>query len=86
MSGPLFQRTPLQQAFADLRRDLIDENGPRISTMRNYRFAIVQYDPVQEYKVRAETQPAFVGAERERLVGHPHRPAPAADGARARPG
>jgi hypothetical protein len=56
MTGSLFQRTPLQQAFADLRRDLIDENGPRISTMRNYRFAIVQYDPVQEYKVRAETQ------------------------------
>lgn len=56
MSGPLFQRTPLQQAFADLRRDLIDDNGPRISTMRNYRFAILQYDPVLEYKVRAETQ------------------------------
>ena len=56
MTGLLFQRTPLQQAFADLRRDLIDENGPRISTMRNYRFAIVQYDPVLEYKVRAETQ------------------------------
>lgn len=56
MTGSLFQRTPLQQAFADLRRDLIDENGPRISTMRNYRFAIVQYDPAEEYKVRAETQ------------------------------
>jgi hypothetical protein len=52
----LFERTPLQQAFADLRRDLIDENGPRISTMRNYRFAIVQYDPQKEFEVRAETQ------------------------------
>lgn len=56
MTAPLFQRTPLQQAFADLRRDLIDDNGPRISTMRNYRFAIVQYDPGEEYKVRTETQ------------------------------
>ena len=28
-----------------MRRDLIHEDGPRISTMRNYRFAIVQYLP-----------------------------------------
>lgn len=52
----LFHLTALQQAFADLRRDLIDENGPRISTMRNYRFAIVQYTPDEEFKARAETQ------------------------------
>ncbi|ACY13236.1 DUF1788 domain-containing protein [Haliangium ochraceum] len=45
-----------KQAFAALRRDLIDDNGPRISTMRNYRFAIVQYKPHEEYAVRAETQ------------------------------
>lgn len=51
----LFERTALQQAFADLRRDLIDENG-RISTMRNYRFAILQYHPAKEFAVRAETQ------------------------------
>lgn len=48
--------SPLQQAFADLRRDLIDDDGPRISTMRNYRFALMQYDPVYEYKLRGETQ------------------------------
>lgn len=56
MTGSLFERTALQQAFADLRRDLIDENGPRISTMRNYRFAILQYDPDDEFKLRRETQ------------------------------
>lgn len=50
MSGPLFQRTQLQEAFAALRGDLIQEDGPRISTMRNYRFAIVQYDPSDEFK------------------------------------
>ena len=56
MSLPLFQQTPLQEAFAALRRDLIHEDGPRISTMRNYRFAIVQYDPPDEFKLRGEVQ------------------------------
>lgn len=56
MNQPLFTHTPLQEAFAALSRDLIDEDGPRISTMRNYRFAIVQYDPVDEFKVRGEVQ------------------------------
>ncbi len=56
MSGPLFQQTQLQEAFAALRRDLITEDGPQISTMRNYRFAIVQYDPADEFKLRAEVQ------------------------------
>ena len=56
MTLPLFERTPLDEAFASLRRDLIHEDGPRISTMRNYRFAIVQYDPKQEFKLRSLTQ------------------------------
>lgn len=56
MSLPLFQQTSLQESFAALRRDLIEEDGPRISTMRNYRFAIVQYDPSDEFKLRGEVQ------------------------------
>lgn len=56
MSTPLFQKTPLQEAFGALRRDLIHEQGPRISTMRNYRFAIVQYLPADEFKLRREVQ------------------------------
>lgn len=56
MSQPLFQQTSLKEAFAALRRDLIHEDGPRISTMRNYRFAIVQYDPADEFKLRGEVQ------------------------------
>lgn len=44
----------LPQTFAALRRDLIHDDGPRISTMRNYRFAIVQYDPAEEFALRAE--------------------------------
>jgi hypothetical protein len=39
--------------------DLMDEDGPRISTMRNYRFALLQYDPVDEFAVRQETQRLF---------------------------
>ena len=57
MTLPLFHQTPLQEAFAALRRDLIQEDGPRISTMRNYRFAIVQYQPADEFK-------AFLATER----------------------
>lgn len=56
MSLPLFQKTLLQEAFTALRKDLIHADGPRISTMRNYRFAIVQYDPAEEFKLRAEVQ------------------------------
>lgn len=52
----LFHRTPLQTAFAALRDDLVHEDGPRISTMRNYRFAIVPYDPRDEFALRAEVQ------------------------------
>ena len=53
---PLFDQTPLQEAFSALRRDLIHEDGPRISTMRNYRFAIVRYPPRDEFDLRSEVQ------------------------------
>lgn len=55
-STPLLDRTPIQETFSSLRRDLIQEDGPRISTMRNYRFAIVQYDPAKEFELRAEVR------------------------------
>lgn len=54
--GDLFQTTPLTQAVAALRQDLIGEDGPRISTMRNYCFAILQYNPELEFELRAEVQ------------------------------
>lgn len=56
MSPSLLDRTPLDEAFTALRGDLIEADGPRISTMRNYRFAIVQYDPREEFKLRSHTQ------------------------------
>jgi len=56
MTGSLFQRTPLQQAVAALREDLIYESGPKISTMRNHRFAILPYDPTKEFELRSEVQ------------------------------
>lgn len=61
----LFQRTPLQTAFAALRDDLVHEDGPQISTMRNYRFAIVPYAPEKEFELRAEVQKLTTT-----LVGH----------------
>lgn len=53
MTGPLFYKTPLATAIHSLRKDLIAEGGPRISTMRNYRFAILPYDPRQEFELRS---------------------------------
>src|SRR4051794_14236108 len=41
-------------AVQALRSDLLDEGGPKISTMRNYRFAILLYDPREEFKLRAQ--------------------------------
>lgn len=46
----------LDQGFAELRTDLVHAEGPRISTMRNYRFAILQYEPRLEYRLRRNTQ------------------------------
>ena len=52
---PLFSK--VNTAIDALRHDLIDhKDGPRISTMRNYRFAIVQYDPSDEVEMRAKAQ------------------------------
>ena len=45
-------RTQLDEAFTALERDLVHEDGPRISTMRNYRYAIVPYNPNDEFKLR----------------------------------
>jgi len=56
VSTPLFEKSSLQEALAALRKDLIHDDGPRISTMRNYRFAIVQYSPSDEFDLRAEVQ------------------------------
>lgn len=49
---PLFQGSSLDEAVAALRSDLLAAEGPRISTMRNYRFAILPYRPKDELKLR----------------------------------
>lgn len=54
MSRGLFDKSQLQQGMSELREDLIQDGGPQISTMRNYRFAILQYDPAQEFELRSE--------------------------------
>jgi hypothetical protein len=42
----------LTRAIADLRRDLLGDDGPQISTVRNYNFAILPYDPEEEFELR----------------------------------
>lgn len=44
----------LQELFAALRADLLREGGPQISTTRNYNFAILPYDPAEEFAARRE--------------------------------
>ncbi|HLT39459.1 MAG TPA: BREX protein BrxB domain-containing protein [Enhygromyxa sp.] len=53
----------LSDTFAELERDLIHEDGPRISTMRNYRFCIVVYPPEKEFALRREVQRLGVNLE-----------------------
>lgn len=50
MTEPLFG--DLDEALAALKKDLISDEGPQISTMRNYRFAILPYLPSEEFKLR----------------------------------
>lgn len=52
MSEPLLEQASLSRAIEDLKKDLLDEAGPRISTMRNYRFAILTYSPEEEFDLR----------------------------------
>ncbi|WP_437553181.1 BREX protein BrxB domain-containing protein [Sorangium sp. So ce367] len=44
--------TELDQALDALRKDLLRDEGPQISTVRNYNFAILPYDPEDEFKLR----------------------------------
>ncbi|HWL87210.1 MAG TPA: BREX protein BrxB domain-containing protein [Polyangiaceae bacterium] len=52
MTETLFQAGTLEDAVTALQRDLVADEGPRISTMRNYRFAILPYRPRDEFKLR----------------------------------
>lgn len=44
----------LERTFKALRKDLLREGGAQISTTRNYNFAILPYDPGEEFKLRAQ--------------------------------
>jgi hypothetical protein len=50
MTEPLFG--DLDAALKALNDDLRSADGPQISTMRNYRFAILPYLPSEEFKLR----------------------------------
>lgn len=44
----------LQRSLDALRKDLLREDGPQISTVRNYNFAILPYEPEHEFAVREQ--------------------------------
>ncbi len=44
----------LDTALEAMQSDLLADGGPQISTMRNYRFAIVVYHPTEEWALRAK--------------------------------
>lgn len=52
---PDYRAKALERTIKALKQDLIDDDaGPRISTMRNYRFAIVTYQPDDEWELRSQ--------------------------------
>jgi hypothetical protein len=44
----------LARTFNAVRKDLLREGGAQISTTRNYNFAIIPYDPKQEFECREQ--------------------------------
>lgn len=46
----------LERAVESLRKDLLLQGGPQISTVRNYNFAILPYDPSKEFDLRERIQ------------------------------
>ena len=52
MTEPVFPQSTLDEAVLALKNDLLADGGPRISTMRNFRFAILPYRPTDEFKLR----------------------------------
>ncbi len=60
----LFPTTPLHQSFADLKRDLVQDDRPRISAVRNYPFAILVYAPDKEFELRQHVQDLTRSLER----------------------
>jgi len=44
----------LERCIEALRKDLLRHDGPQISTVRNYNFAILPYAPDHEFKLRRE--------------------------------
>ena len=62
---PLFDTSNLASAIADLRRDLLADGGPRISTMGTYRFAILVYDPAKEFALRRKVRELSDELDRE---------------------
>ncbi len=60
-----YDNTPLALAVDALQNDLLAEGGPRISTMRNYRYAILPYDPRQEFALREHIRGLVDALKRE---------------------
>jgi hypothetical protein len=56
MTEETIPRTDLDEALAGLKQDVLSADGPQISTMRNYRFAIVPYRPSEEFKLRQKVR------------------------------
>jgi len=44
--------TEIERAVDALRKDLLRDDGPQISTVRNYNFAILPYEPEDELRLR----------------------------------
>lgn len=52
--GSFPHNSSLDLSIEALRKDLLAERTPQISTMRNYLFAILPYDPREEFTLRSQ--------------------------------
>jgi len=50
--GTFQHPTQMRLAIDALAKDLLSDDGPQISTVRNYNFAILPYDPSDEFALR----------------------------------
>lgn len=67
---PDYRATALTRTIKALREDLVDESGPRISTMRNYRFAILVYEPEEEWELRRQMRELSVELQANGWIVH----------------
>lgn len=65
-----YRARPLDRTLKAVEQDLLDEQGPSISTLRNYRFAIAVYSPAEEWDLRRGLSELSERLKQEGMIVH----------------